>query len=206
MTAAALVAGCAGQKFNTKSVLQVQLGMTPDEVTSLVGAPLRKEQLLDGRETWVWDYDNGFIRNIAAIIFRDGKVVEVPGKRDWYATQESFDNKVRRDNASELRGIEIEAKLEQKANEAKRIEFDAQQARENYAKTHPERPERILKCLVAQEICVGMNEVETELSWGPPLKKNRSGGAYGRHDQWVYGAGNYVYLDDGLVKSWQTSE
>jgi len=41
-------------------------------------------------------------------------------------------------------------------------------------------------------------------SWGRPEGINSSGGVYGHSEQWVYGLGNYVYLDgDGLVESWQ---
>jgi len=51
-----------------------------------------------------------------------------------------------------------------------------------------------------------MNEEQVVLLWGRPENINKSAGAYGRSDQWVYGAGTYVYFKNGIVDSWQTRE
>ncbi|MGX9221701.1 hypothetical protein ACWV27_27055 (plasmid) [Massilia varians] len=51
---------------------------------------------------------------------------------------------------------------------------------------------------------VGMNSEQVrQSSWGKPLKVNRSTGAYGVHEQWVYGEGNYIYFENGRVTSFQ---
>lgn len=41
--------------------------------------------------------------------------------------------------------------------------------------------------------------------WGKPEKTNITATASGRHEQLVYGGGQYVYLTDGVVTSIQTS-
>jgi hypothetical protein len=40
--------------------------------------------------------------------------------------------------------------------------------------------------------------------WGKPRHVNTTITARGKHEQWVYGGG-YLYLDDGVVTSIQTS-
>ena len=40
-------------------------------------------------------------------------------------------------------------------------------------------------------------------SWGKPKEINRTTTKYGSHEQWVYGDGNYLYLDNGVVTSIQ---
>ncbi|WP_180287760.1 hypothetical protein [Janthinobacterium sp. 35] len=40
-------------------------------------------------------------------------------------------------------------------------------------------------------------------NWGGPESVNRSTGTYGVHEQWVYGGGNYIYLENGVVTSIQ---
>lgn len=51
------------------------------------------------------------------------------------------------------------------------------------------------------EPALGMTseEVERHTGWGIPEKKNISTGSYGVHEQWVYGYGKYLYLEDGIV-------
>lgn len=40
-------------------------------------------------------------------------------------------------------------------------------------------------------------------SWGAPKKINTTTTQYGVHEQWVYGGGNYLYFDDGILTSIQ---
>lgn len=42
-------------------------------------------------------------------------------------------------------------------------------------------------------------------SWGKPRSINTTLTARGKHEQWVYGGRQYVYLDDGIVTSVQTN-
>ncbi len=54
-------------------------------------------------------------------------------------------------------------------------------------------------------INIGMTSVEVQSScWGKPRKVNQTITASGNHEQWVYGGG-YVYLEDGIVTSIQTT-
>ena len=41
---------------------------------------------------------------------------------------------------------------------------------------------------------------------GEPIRKNTTTTARGTREQWVYGNGTYIYLENGSVTSWQTSE
>jgi len=55
-------------------------------------------------------------------------------------------------------------------------------------------------------IWVGMTAGQLMASWGSPRANNRSVFAEGERDQWVYGDfGPYVYLDNGIVTSYQTA-
>jgi hypothetical protein len=54
-------------------------------------------------------------------------------------------------------------------------------------------------------VSIGMSEAKVLAScWGKPRKKNITEGVGGRHEQWVYG-NNYLYFEDGILTSIQTS-
>jgi hypothetical protein len=54
---------------------------------------------------------------------------------------------------------------------------------------------------------VGMSRAEVYAScWGKPERINSTIGSYGKHEQLVYRGNNYVYLEDGIVRSIQISE
>lgn len=51
---------------------------------------------------------------------------------------------------------------------------------------------------------IGMTAKQVRASnWGGPESINRSTGRFGVHEQWVYGGGNYIYLENGSVTSIQ---
>jgi hypothetical protein len=53
---------------------------------------------------------------------------------------------------------------------------------------------------------IGMNAEDTVLcGWGKPERVNSSVGSWGTHEQWIYGGGNYLYIENGKVSSWSTS-
>lgn len=55
---------------------------------------------------------------------------------------------------------------------------------------------------IAYKPKIGMNEYEAAVtSWGPPLEKNRTETQYGTREQWVFGDGHYLYLENGRVTS-----
>ena len=57
------------------------------------------------------------------------------------------------------------------------------------------------------EPSIGMTASEvTTSTWGKPKKINKSTYSWGTREQWVYGDGRYIYLEDGIVTSISTSE
>jgi hypothetical protein len=55
-------------------------------------------------------------------------------------------------------------------------------------------------------VSIGMTQRDVLLSsWGRPERVNRSTYAFGEHEQWVYGSGNYLYFENGVLRSIQTS-
>jgi hypothetical protein len=55
-----------------------------------------------------------------------------------------------------------------------------------------------------QGVRIGMSQEEVVASsWGKPQSINRTTNAYGRHEQWVYDNGNYLYFDNGVLTSIQ---
>lgn len=49
--------------------------------------------------------------------------------------------------------------------------------------------------MTAEEVC--------NSTWGEPNKINKTTTEYGTSEQWVYGGGRYIYLDDGIVTAIQ---
>lgn len=56
-----------------------------------------------------------------------------------------------------------------------------------------------------KSIRLGMTADQVRSSWGNPRSINATITARGKHEQWVYGIGQYVYLTDGVVTTIQTS-
>jgi hypothetical protein len=65
---------------------------------------------------------------------------------------------------------------------------------------------RELQLAAEKKVATGQRPNALIASWGRPETINSSGGLYGHHEQWVYGLGQYVYFDNGLVVMWQQSE
>lgn len=59
------------------------------------------------------------------------------------------------------------------------------------------------KVAIDKEVQIGMPEELVYLSWGKPKNVNRSVGSYGVHKQLIYGERTYLYIENGLLKSWQ---
>lgn len=77
--AALLIAGCAGTKFSYDQARKVQVGMSENEVVSIMGKPYSVISRPDG-QVWVWSYANGISGKSRAISFllKDGQVVKTP--------------------------------------------------------------------------------------------------------------------------------
>lgn len=62
--------------------------------------------------------------------------------------------------------------------------------------------------IAERKIWIGMSKDQLILSWGLPDDQNNTVGSWGINSQWVYGLGDYVYLEgesdnDLRVTSWQ---
>lgn len=55
-------------------------------------------------------------------------------------------------------------------------------------------------------VTIGMTQEDVLASnWGRPQSRNISQYSFGTHEQWVYGGGQYLYFENGILKSMQTS-
>jgi hypothetical protein len=55
-------------------------------------------------------------------------------------------------------------------------------------------------------VTIGMTRAQVYAScWGKPLRVNKTIGSYGTHEQLIYGGSNYLYLENGILRSIQTS-
>lgn len=59
------------------------------------------------------------------------------------------------------------------------------------------------KEILNKKIWIGMTNQMTIESWGNPIDINRSVGAWGVHEQWIYSGNKYLYFENGVLKSWQ---
>lgn len=66
-------------------------------------------------------------------------------------------------------------------------------------------PAAIINKIMKGKVSIGMTKQQVLLSWGRPEKINKSVGAWGVHEQLVYGD-QYLYLENGRLSSFQTSE
>lgn len=57
-----------------------------------------------------------------------------------------------------------------------------------------------------RKLMIGMNDQQVVLAWGKPKQVNKTIDANGVREQWVYGQGQYVYLENGVLKSIQVSQ
>lgn len=55
----------------------------------------------------------------------------------------------------------------------------------------------------ASKIYIGDSDDKVTQLLGKPTKKNRTVTGNAVSEQWVYGNGRYVYIEDGIVTSWQ---
>ena len=75
-----LLAACAGTAFKWSDARRVQVGMSKQEVTSIVGAPNRVAAIGDDNTRYVWVWVNSFsgTRTLVIDFDKDGKVIKAP--------------------------------------------------------------------------------------------------------------------------------
>lgn len=52
-------------------------------------------------------------------------------------------------------------------------------------------------------IWLGMTKKMVKESWGIPNDINKTVGSWGVHEQWVYSNNKYIYIENGVLTSWQ---
>lgn len=72
------------------------------------------------------------------------------------------------------------------------------------AAAHPEWSAEVLGDATCRLITMGMTGEQVVAAWGRPDRINSTQLATSSHEQWVYGDHDLVYLDDGVVTSWQS--
>lgn len=83
----------------------------------------------------------------------------------------------------------------------KRYKQDVKDRLEVYAQTDKEHAKER-----ETHIFVGDPYVKVTQLWGEPIRKNRTVVGNTVREQWVYGNGNYIYIENGLVTGWQDSK
>ena len=84
----------------------------------------------------------------------------------------------------------------------------ARQATVKLAPVVEQTPEqkRILQAMAVGGVTAGMSASQVRQVWGAPIKVNKTVGAGGISEQWVYGNGQYIYLSHGVVVAMQTTQ
>lgn len=72
-------------------------------------------------------------------------------------------------------------------------------------KKHSDWTMEACQTIDAKEVMIGMTENQVLLAWGKPPTVNVTTSSSHQHEQWVYGSGSYIYLDDGVVRTMQNS-
>lgn len=83
-----------------------------------------------------------------------------------------------------------------------RRQSEARARREAYVSRHPELSEDVRATILKGKFRIGFTADQVRAAVGPPYRINRTGNREGVREQWVY-PGGYLYLEDGVLTSWQ---
>ena len=92
------------------------------------------------------------------------------------------------------------------ANEQKEKEEEiklAKERNERYNRLQKKYGNRIGRLIIDKKVELGMTKKMCIESWGEPEDINTTAGSYGTHEQWVYGSGNYLYFENGILTTIQ---
>lgn len=100
-------------------------------------------------------------------------------------------------------------KLYKQAQNAEERE-EAKKIAEEKARKNAEEREKAKKAAEekarkkSEGVRIGMSKQDVlDSSWGKPKDINTSIGSWGIHEQWIYGGGNYLYFENGILTSIQ---
>jgi hypothetical protein len=118
-----------------------------------------------------------------------------PKSAAWLATAEK--ERARRAAAARLAQIQLDA-------------FSVCQSRHSAAVAalalkHPDWSDDAIAIVACHRVVVGMSQEQLLASWGRPEQVNRTVVGSSASDQLVYSDNNYVYIENGVVTSYQTS-
>jgi hypothetical protein len=81
--------------------------------------------------------------------------------------------------------------------------YPSQSERKQYVQRHPEMAMRVKQAIIQGVPTEGMTARQVKAAMGPPERINTTRYQGEIHEQWVYGRGLYVYLDNGTVTGMQ---
>jgi hypothetical protein len=75
----------------------------------------------------------------------------------------------------------------------------------NRLQKNPEWSDDIIAATACNRVRIGMTREQAIAGWGRPRDINRTSGAFGVHEQWVYGeyGSGYLYFEDGVLTTIQ---
>ena len=99
--------------------------------------------------------------------------------------------------ATDKQRKEVEMKeLQEKENAQKEVAAYRMKLIKKYGKHYA-------NIILEGSVQIGMTKQMCIESWGKPEDINTTIGSYGRHEQWVYGDGNYLYFENGILTTIQ---
>lgn len=99
--------------------------------------------------------------------------------------------------------ITLKTQLENSLKENEQLWAEYRKEKEEKEKKEEEEKKTEL---ASKGVSIGMTQEQVKSSsWGEPKKINTTQSKYGVSEQWVYEGGNYLYFDDGILTTIQTS-
>jgi len=144
---------------------------------------------------------------IAVLLFLNGCVTVVTDKRLAVSTLQD-----KTDLAKSLTDEKI-YELIRRLRSYLYTEEDQSILREEMVARHPEWTNEMKKLVGEGQIKIGMTQEQLLSSWGNPNNVNKNAGGWGVFEQWSYGdvrypynVTYYIYLQNGIISSWQKNE
>ena len=160
---------------------QVILGMSKEQLKIIYGEPCATETGATGYESWGYNYgykDSFMIGagcSLNSFYFKDGKIAFLTSI-DWQNSQ-NVQTKPKETTPDERRKVYVQK------NKQLSVDFK--------------------KAILSGKVILGMTPEDVSASWGKPEDVNKSGGAWGVHEQWVYGLKTYLYFENDKLTNWQ---
>ncbi len=152
-----------------------------------------------------WCVNNGKHKGYISEIYLNNSDELKMIKREW---ERSKDNNLllkeqKKERLEWLEGEQgwIEAEIQELRQEKESIVNQLKQKEYNQ-KIVSQYGEEIGRKLLSGIYWLGMTDKMAKISFGNPIKINKSVGSWGVHEQWVY-EGKYLYFENGVLTSWQ---